>query len=84
MYRVELRELEHPAAKSPERLLELDLALSDFEAKYPEKADLVKLRFFAGLTNKQAAQTLGLSPATADRQWAFSRAWLKAAMKKLE
>ena len=76
----EFEELEHPAAQKPERLLELDEALTKLEAEDPQKAQLVKLRFFAGLTNKQAALALGISPATADRYWAFARAWLKTEM----
>jgi RNA polymerase sigma factor (TIGR02999 family) len=80
LQRVEFEELEHPAAKRPERLLDLDEALSKLEEQDPQKAQLVKLRFFAGLTNKQAAQTLGISIATADRHWAYARAWLKTEM----
>lgn len=75
--RVEFEELEHPAAKRPERFLLLDEALTKLEQQDPQKAQLVKLRFFAGLTNKQAAAALDISSATADRQWAFARAWLK-------
>ena len=80
LQRVEFEEIEHPAAKRPEKLLELDEALGRLEAKDPEKAQLVKLRFYAGLTNKQAAKALGISPATADRHWAYARAWLKTEM----
>ena len=81
-HRVELEGLEHPAAKKPERLLMLDEALEKLERQEPEKAKLVKLRFYAQLTGKQAAEVLGISPATADRQWAFARAWLKAEMDR--
>ena len=80
LQRVEFEELEHPAAKRPERFLLLDEALTKLESQDPQKAQLVKLRFFAGLTNKQAASALGISTATADRQWAFARAWLKTEM----
>ena len=80
LQRVELEGLDHPAAQKPERLLELDEALQQLEHEDPEKAELVKLRFFAGLTNKQAAKVLGISPATADRVWAYARAWLKSAI----
>ena len=58
------------------RLLALDAALKRLEAKHPAKADLVKLRHFAGLTLQQAAQALGISRSTADRNWAYARAWL--------
>ena len=80
LQRVEFEELEHPAAKRPERFLLLDEALTKLESQDPQKAQLVKLRFFAGLTNKQAATALGISTATADRAWAFARAWLKTEM----
>jgi len=78
--RVEFEELDHPAAKRPERFLLLDEALTKLEDQDRQKAELVKLRFFAGLTSKQAAAVLGISTATADRAWAYARAWLKTEM----
>jgi RNA polymerase sigma factor (TIGR02999 family) len=57
-------------------VLALDEALAKLAQLDPVKAELVKLRYFAGLTSDQAAEVLGLSPATADRYWAFARAWL--------
>jgi RNA polymerase sigma factor (TIGR02999 family) len=57
-------------------LLALDDALTKLAEKDPLKAELVKLRHFAGLTVKEAAQALGISPTTADRYWAYARAWL--------
>jgi RNA polymerase sigma factor (TIGR02999 family) len=59
-----------------EELLALDEALEKLNAKDPACAELVKLRFFAGLTMDQAAEILGMAPRTADRCWAFARAWL--------
>ena len=59
-------------------LLALDEALSKLAAIEPAKADLVKLRFFAGLTMPEAAATLGISLATAERHWTFARSWLYA------
>jgi RNA polymerase sigma factor (TIGR02999 family) len=59
-----------------EDLLALDEALARLADRDPVKADLVKLRYFAGLTLDQAAAALSLSPATADRYWAYARAWL--------
>jgi RNA polymerase sigma factor (TIGR02999 family) len=59
-------------------LLELNEALEKFEVHDPTKAKLVKLRYFAGLTIPQAADVLGISSTTADRYWAFARAWLHA------
>ncbi len=60
----------------PEDLLALDEALTRLAAEHPEQAELVKLRYFAGLSIEEAAQAQGISPATAKRRWAFARAWL--------
>jgi len=57
-------------------VLALDEALSEFEAIEPEKADLVKLRFFAGLTIEEVAAAQNISIATANRHWIYARAWL--------
>jgi RNA polymerase sigma factor (TIGR02999 family) len=59
-------------------LLALDEALSKLEANEPAKAAVVKLRFFAGLTMLEAADSLGISLATAERHWVFARSWLYA------
>jgi RNA polymerase sigma factor (TIGR02999 family) len=61
-------------------LLALDEALAQLAAEEPVKADLVKLRYFAGLTLEQAADILHLSPATAKRHWTYARAWLYQAV----
>jgi RNA polymerase sigma factor (TIGR02999 family) len=79
--RVELSDVE-PAAEGPRvDLLALDEALTQLEAKDRRKAELVKLRYFAGLTNEQAAQALGISSSTADNDWAYARSWLRLAME---
>jgi RNA polymerase sigma factor (TIGR02999 family) len=57
-------------------LLELDEALKKLEQGHPRKAELVKLRFFAGLTVTEAAKTLEVSTATAENDWAYARSWL--------
>jgi RNA polymerase sigma factor (TIGR02999 family) len=57
-------------------VLALDEALTKLAAKDKVKADLVQLRYYAGLTLDEAAHALGISPATADRYWAYARAWL--------
>jgi len=62
-------------------LLALDEALEKLAIQHPLKAQLVELRYFAGLTGEQAAQVLGISPTTADRHWAFARAWLQAEVR---
>ena len=59
-----------------DELLALDDALTQLAVAAPRKAELVRLRYFAGLTLEQAAELLGISRATADRHWAFARAWL--------
>ncbi len=70
-------------APMPEdELISLNEALDLLTAKDPEKAELVKLRYFGGLTADQAAAVLGISPSTADRHWNYARAWLKRAMGK--
>jgi len=74
--RVALDHLTDPAAADDEDLLDLDDALTRLAAAYPDAAELVKLRFFAGLTLDDAAAALGMARRTADRQWAFARAWL--------
>ena len=65
------------AAEAPdEELLALDEALTRLAVEHPEQAELVKLRYFAGLSIEDAARAQGISPATAKRRWAFARAWL--------
>jgi RNA polymerase sigma factor (TIGR02999 family) len=73
--------LDEIAAPDPDdHLLALHDALEQFAAIDPPKAELVKLRYFVGMTSDEAADLLGISPATADRHWAYARAWLKRAM----
>ena len=62
-------------------MLVLDEALDELAAEDPAAAELVKLRFFVGLTQAQAAGMLGLSPSAADRLWVFARAWLYERVK---
>ena len=69
---------DHLAAPEPdEKLLALDAALQKLAGIDPDKARLVELRYFAGLTGDQTAKILGISPTTADRHWAYARAWLR-------
>jgi RNA polymerase sigma factor (TIGR02999 family) len=77
------QELDPDRVASPapdDELIALHEALDRFAAAHPERAELVKLRYFAGLTADQAALALGISPSTADRHWAYARAWLRRAM----
>ena len=76
MERLNLEELDLAAAMPDEQVLALNEALERLTAHDRAKADLVKLRFFAGLTLKDAADVLGLSLATAKRDWTYARAWL--------
>lgn len=62
-------------------LISLDSALQSLEEAHPDKAQVVKLRYFAGLTIDETAQTLGISAATCKRFWNFSKAWLKQKME---
>jgi RNA polymerase sigma factor (TIGR02999 family) len=64
--------------ESPDHLLALEEALARFAAEEPRKAELVVLRFFAGMTIPEAAKTLGVSVPTAERWWAYARTWLYA------
>jgi RNA polymerase sigma factor (TIGR02999 family) len=66
-----------------DRLLALDEALRQLEAEDPRKAELVKLRFFAGLTAEQAAAALGVSTSTAEKDWAYARSWLRVAIDRV-
>ena len=78
--RVELDGLADPQTAGPDDLLDLDDALNRLATDYPMAAELVKLRFFAGLTLDEAATFLGLPARSADRLWAFARAWLLEAL----
>jgi len=74
--RVELEGLELAADTPPDTLLVVHEALERLAAEDAPKAELVRLRFFIGLTNAEAAKVLGLSEPTVKRYWDFSRAWL--------
>jgi|SRR5262245_23836216 len=74
--RLDLDALQLSVPEAADELLALDEALTEFAHKHPDKAALVKLRYFAGLTVDEAARSLGISTSTADRHWTFARAWL--------
>jgi RNA polymerase sigma factor (TIGR02999 family) len=78
--RIDLAEAEAAIEGPRVDLLALDEALTALEARDKRKADLVRLRFFAGLTNEQAAAALGISASTADNDWAYAKTWLRLAM----
>jgi len=75
--RVDLDAIELADRPASDKLLALDDALIRLADKDPVKAELVKLRYFAGLTAQEAAAVLGISTASADRYWAYARAWLQ-------
>jgi RNA polymerase sigma factor (TIGR02999 family) len=79
--RVPLPDAGPVADAPPDDLLALDEALERFAARDPVKAELVKLRYFAGLSEAEAAAALGVSRATASRYWAYARAWLIDALE---
>ena len=72
------------AENSNEDLLALDEALTRLEQQWPDKARLVKLKYFAGLSIPEASQAMGISTATAERHWKFARAWLHSQLKESE
>jgi RNA polymerase sigma factor (TIGR02999 family) len=78
--RVEMAVDDLAARQHDQKLLDLDEALAKLEQQHPAKAQLVKLRYFAGLSIREAAETLCISTATADRHWAYARAWLQRQM----
>jgi len=80
--RVDVQEIELAAEAPTEELLALNEALDRFALEDPAKAELVKLRYFVGLTLEETAEILGVSLATAKRQWTFARAWLHAEIKR--
>jgi RNA polymerase sigma factor (TIGR02999 family) len=76
--RVELPDVPDELQRPDIDLLAISEALDKLQAMDPRAAELVKLRFFAGLTRHQAAEALGVSVATADNDWAYAKGWLKA------
>ena len=75
-HRIELNAIEVAFDTPAEELLALNDALDQLTSEYPECGELVKLRFFAGLSLGESAVAVGIPRRSADRQWAFARAWL--------
>jgi len=80
LQRVDLDAVDVPAAAPSQDILALDEALSRLAVEDPTKAELVKLRFFGGLSVEDAGRVLGISRATADRYWSYARVWLYSAL----
>lgn len=74
--RVDIEGLELAAPDEDEQLLAVHEALDKLALEHPIQAELVKLRYFAGMTNEEVSQVLGISISTAKKYWTFSRAWL--------
>jgi RNA polymerase sigma factor (TIGR02999 family) len=81
--RLDLDDIDPALGEGDDRLLVLDEALRQLEAEDPRKAELVKLRFFAGLTAEEAAAVLGVSTSTAEKDWAYARSWLRVAIDRI-
>jgi RNA polymerase sigma factor (TIGR02999 family) len=82
LHRVDLDEAALVAPEGDERLLALHEALERFSVLEPARAELVKLRWLGGLSLDAAAEMLGISPSTADRWWAYARAWLRVEIEQ--
>jgi RNA polymerase sigma factor (TIGR02999 family) len=76
-HRLDVDQLDPPAPGEGVDLLALDEAVQRLASIHPRKAEFVKLRYFAGLTAADAASCLGISHATAERDWAYAKAWLR-------
>jgi DNA-directed RNA polymerase specialized sigma24 family protein len=76
LQRQDLDAVDLPSPQAPEELLAVSEALDRLAEANAQAAELVKLRFFAGLTNEEAATALGVSPRKATQVWAYARAWL--------
>jgi DNA-directed RNA polymerase specialized sigma24 family protein len=71
------------ALEEPDEVLAVDEALTGLATADAQAAELVKLRYFAGLSIRDAAEALNISPRSADRLWAYARAWLRRAIGEL-
>ncbi len=80
--RVDVQDVEIASAKADDQLLAVNEALDKLAAQDKQKAELVKLRYFIGMTIEEAAQILGVSEPTAKRYWAYARAWLYHEIQK--
>jgi RNA polymerase sigma factor (TIGR02999 family) len=81
-HRLDVAELEIAATANDDELLAINYALEKFSKRDKQKAELVKLRYFAGLTIEEAAAALGISEPTAKRHWTYARAWLFSEIRK--
>ena len=82
--RIQISEVESTTVSKSDNLLALDEALTKLAAEEPAKAELVKLRYFAGLSIEEAADAMGISRTTASRYWAYARVWLFSELRDEE
>jgi RNA polymerase sigma factor (TIGR02999 family) len=76
LQRVDFDDVEIAAPTDDERMIQVNTALEELALQAPEKAEVVKLRFFVGLDEKEIAELLNLSPRTVERYWSYAKAWL--------
>ncbi|MBI4664494.1 MAG: sigma-70 family RNA polymerase sigma factor [Verrucomicrobia bacterium] len=76
LQRMDIDDVEIAAPADDERLIQIDTALDELALFAPEKAEVVKLRFFVGLDEKEIAELLHLSPRTVERYWSYAKVWL--------
>lgn len=81
--RAEMPDIASEAGQNEDNVLLVNDALEKFSEIDPEKAELVKLRYFVGMTIEQAAESMGISERSAKRHWAFARAWLQEEIKPM-
>ena len=81
--RVDLRDIELAETATDQQLLAVDEALGKLAAESPERAELVKLRYYVGMSIPDAAEALGISESTAKRQWNYVRLWLFNELKRM-
>jgi len=79
--RILSQEVELIVGLESDQLLALHEAIAKLEAESSEKAEVVQLRFFAGMNHEEVAQALGISAATARRHWRYARAWLRQELR---
>ena len=79
--RTAMPEIASPSTANEDQILAVHEALEKFAAQDKQKAELVKLRYFVGMTHEEAAEALGISVPTAKRHWAYARAWLAQEIK---
>jgi len=78
---VDISQIDLPGQAPDERLLAVNEALDKLQKQHPGKAQVVLLKFFGGLTNAEAAKSLGVTERSVERQWAFAKVWLLRAMR---